>query len=256
MISGEPSRIRGLRGRIERLSRPISAITAYDYPMARLADGAAIDLILVGDSLGMVIAGMEDTTSVTMEQMVYHTTLVRRGVHRAILVSDLPIHSYETPEAAILNANRLLESGAEAVKLEGGRGQSAKIRELTRRDIPVIGHLGMLPQRVREEGGYRKKGRTEEDAERLLADAREIEDAGVLMIVMESIEPETARRISASIAIPTLGIGSGKHCAGQIRVLHDVIGAYPWFVPPFARAYADVAGQVSQALLRYREELE
>jgi len=238
-----------------RLKAPISAITAYDYPGGRLCDEAGIQLVLVGDSLGMVVAGCEDTTSVTLEQMVYHTEMVRRGVSRAVLVSDLPIHTYETPAEAVASGRRLVEAGADAVKLEGGLGQIAKIEALRSAGIEVCGHLGMLPQRVREEGGYRKKGREEPEARRLLDAALALERAGVFAIVLESIVPAVAAKITAALAVPTIGIGAGADCDGQIRVFHDVVGGYPWFVPPFAKTYADVAGITAAALAAYAEEL-
>jgi 3-methyl-2-oxobutanoate hydroxymethyltransferase len=238
-----------------RLRPPISAITAYDYPSARLCDEAGIQLVLVGDSLGMVVAGHPDTTSVTLEQMAYHTEMARRGVSRAVLVADLPIHTYETPADAVASASRLVAAGADAVKLEGGFGQVAKIEALRTAGIEVCGHLGMLPQRVREEGGYRKKGREAGEARRLVEAAAALEQAGVFAIVLESVVPSVAAEITAAIRIPTIGIGSGTGCGGQIRVFHDVVGGYPWFVPPFAKVYADVAGTTAAALAAYAEEL-
>lgn len=250
------SRCESLQLRVAQLPTPFSSVTAYDYPMGRLADEAGIDVILVGDSLGMMVAGMEDTTGVTLDQMAYHTHIVSRGVKNAILMSDLPIDTYRSPEEAIKNGNHLIDAGADAIKLEGGLGQIDKIKEMTAGDIPVIGHLGMLPQRVREEGGYKKKGKTREEADLLLQAASALQDAGALMIVLESIQSDIAAQITELIDLPTIGIGSGTGCTGQIRVLHDVIGAYPWFVPPFAKVYTNVADQVSDALRRYREELK
>lgn len=238
-----------------RLSEPISAITAYDYPSARLADEAGIQLLLVGDSLGMVVAGNPDTTTVTLDHMVYHTEMVRRGTKNAVLVSDLPIHTYDTPEKALASARRLLEAGADAVKLEGGLNQVEKLTLFTREDIAFMGHIGMLPQRVKEEGGYKKKGRKEEEADLLIESARALEDAGAFAIVLESIVPEVAGRITRSLGIPTISVGAGYECTGQIRVLHDVIGAYPWFVPPFATVHGDVAGEMKRAFEKYAREL-
>jgi 3-methyl-2-oxobutanoate hydroxymethyltransferase len=234
----------------------ISSLTAYDYPTARLLDEAEIDFILVGDSLGMVFAGLDDTTGVTMDQMVYHTQVVARGVKNALLGADLPYHSYETPEEALSNAQRLMDAGAHAVKLEGGTSQIDKVSHLTQNGIPMIGHVGMLPQRVLEEGGYKKKGRTQEDAERLLRSAQDLEQAGVGAIVLESVIPAVAAQITQSLKIPTIGIGAGSECDGQIRVIHDLLGAYPWFRPPFAIAYADYAGDVGKAARAYIEEIE
>ena len=250
------SRCESLQIRVAQLPRPFSSVTAYDYPMGRLADEAGIDVILVGDSLGMMVAGMEDTTEVTLGQMAYHTHIVRRGVSKAILMSDLPINTYRSPEEAVQNGIHLMEAGADAIKLEGGLGQLEKIKAMTASDIPVIGHLGMLPQRVREEGGYKKKGKTREEADLLLQAASALQDAGALMVVLESIQSDIASQITEQIDLPTIGIGSGSNCTGQIRVLHDVIGAYPWFVPPFAKVYTNVADQVSDALQRFRKELK
>ncbi len=240
---------------IDRLHTPISVITAYDYPSARLCDEAGIQMILVGDSLGMVVAGCPDTTSVTIEQMIYHTQIVRRGINQAVLVSDLPIHTYDTPEAALENGRRLIEAGADAVKLEGGIEQVEKIRTLTEANIPFCGHLGMLPQSVREEGGYRKKGKTLMEADRLIASAQALEAAGAFAIVLESVVSDVARKITESVRIPTIGIGSGVHCDGQVRVLHDVIGAFPWFVPPFATIHGDVSSAIRTALDGYLSEI-
>src|SRR6056297_1905582 len=182
-----------------KLRPPVSAITAYDYPSARLCDEAGVQLILVGDSLGMVVAGNEDTTSVTLDHMVYHTEMVRRGVKNALLVSDLPINTYKDPEQTVNSARRLLEAGADAVKLEGGFKQIRKIEALREAGISICGHLGMLPQRVREEGGYRKKGKTESEADEIVGAAVAIEKAGVFAIILESVVPEVARRVTESL---------------------------------------------------------
>jgi len=234
----------------------ISSLTAYDYPTARLLDEAGIDFILVGDSLGMVFAGLEDTTGVTMDQMIYHTQVVARGVNQALLGADLPYLSYETPDQALENAQRLMDAGANAVKLEGGTTQIDKVVHLTHNDIPMIGHIGMLPQRVREEGGYKKKGRTQEDADRLLKSAQDLEQAGVGAIVLESVVPAVATEITKNLNIPTIGIGAGIGCDGQIRVIHDLLGAFPWFRPPFVTPYADVAGDILKATHSYIEEIQ
>ncbi|MCG8598531.1 MAG: 3-methyl-2-oxobutanoate hydroxymethyltransferase [Verrucomicrobiales bacterium] len=240
----------------DRLKQPVSSITAYDYPTARLCDEAGVQLILVGDSLGMMVAGMEDTTGVTLDQMVYHTEIVRRGVKNAVLVSDLPIHTYRTPGEAVESAKRLMAAGADAVKLEGGFGQLEKIEALGASGIACCAHLGMLPQRVREEGGYKKKGKQSEEAETLVAAAVALEKAGAFAIVLESMVAEVAAEITKELSIPTIGIGAGNRCDGQIRVLHDVIGAYPWFVPPFAKVYGDVAGTIRSSVEQYIGEIE
>jgi 3-methyl-2-oxobutanoate hydroxymethyltransferase len=239
-----------------RLNPPVSALTAYDFPSARLCDEAGVQLILVGDSLGMVVAGCEDTTSVTLDQMVYHTEMVRRGVEHAVLVADLPIDTYRTPDEALASASRLMEAGGDAVKLEGGTGQVQKIKALQRTGISVCAHIGMLPQRVREEGGYRKKGRTQEDAKQLLEAALALEDAGAFAIVLESMVSEVANEITERLSIPTIGIGAGGGCDGQIRVIHDVVGGYPWFVPPFAKVYGDVAGVIRNSVRAYVEDIK
>lgn len=242
-------------GRALAAGRRLAALTAYDYPVARLLDEEGVDMILVGDSLGMVFAGLPDTTGVTMENMVYHTAAVARATRQALLVADLPYRSYDTPAQATANALRLLEAGAQAVKLEGGLGQIAKVEALREAGIPLVGHVGMLPQRVREEGGYKKKGKTEPEAERLLASALALEAAGAGAIVLESIVPDVARRLTEALGIPTIGIGAGEDCDGQIRVIHDVTGAYPWFVPPFARPAANVAEEIRRAARAYLDEV-
>src|SRR3954462_3172816 len=192
----------------------IAVLTAYDYPTARLLDESGIDIILVGDSLGMVVLGYEDTTQVTLDDMVHYTRAAARGVKRALLVGALPIHTYENPAQAVSSARALVEAGAQAVKLEGGASHIGQIEAIIAEGIPVMGHIGMLPQSVREEGGYKVKGRTLQQAEALLQDARAVEAAGAFSVVLEIVAPETAKTISQTIAIPTIGIGSGKDCDG------------------------------------------
>lgn len=231
---------------------PIAALTAYDYPTARLLDEAGVDLMLVGDSLGMVVLGFPDTTHVTLEHMLHHTAAVARAKPRALVLGDLPIHSYPDPETALASATRLIDAGADAVKLEGGVRQAEKVRAITNAGIPVCGHLGMLPQRVLEEGGYRKKGKTPEQAEALLEGAEALIDAGVFAIVLESVVAETARDLSTRLPVPTIGIGCGdKTCDGEVAVITDLVGSYPWFVPPFARPEADIAPQILSAAKAY-----
>lgn len=239
----------------DRLLPPISAITAYDYPTARICDEAGVQLILVGDSLGMMVAGCEDTTSVTLDQMVYHTTIVRRGVTRAVVVADLPIHTYDTPAEALASARRLIEAGAEAVKLEGGLDQIPQIEAIVGAGIPLCGHLGMLPQHVREEGGYKKKGRSEAEAKSLLEAGLALESAGVFAIVLESVVADVAAEMTAQLRIPTIGIGSGHRCDGQVRVVHDVTGAFPWFLPPFAKTHGNVAEVTRNAVSAFLGEV-
>ena len=225
----------------------ITALTAYDYPTARLLDESGIDIILVGDSLGMVVLGYPDTTQVKLEEMLHHTRAVARGVKRALLVADLSIGTYDTSDAAVASARQLVEAGAQAVKLEGGASHVAQIEAIIAAGIPVMAHIGMLPQSVREEGGYKVKGRTAAGAERLLADARAVEEAGAFSIVLEIVAAETARKITASIGIPTIGIGSGEQCDGQILVTHDLIGLYPWFTPKFVSPEAHIADEIRRA---------
>jgi 3-methyl-2-oxobutanoate hydroxymethyltransferase len=212
-------------------------------------------VILVGDSLGMMVAGCEDTTSVTLDQMVYHTTIVRRGVTRAVVVADLPIHTYDTPAEALASARRLIEAGAEAVKLEGGLDQIPQIEAIVGAGIPLCGHLGMLPQHVREEGGYKKKGRSEAEAKSLVEAGLALESAGVFAIVLESVVADVAAEMTARLRIPTIGIGSGHRCDGQVRVVHDVTGAFPWFLPPFAKTHGNVAEVTRNAVSAFLGEV-
>ena len=235
---------------------PISALTAYDYSTARLLDEAGVEILLVGDSLGMVVLGYPDTTHVTLEQMRHHVEAVARGAKNALVVGDLPIHTYDSSVDAINNAQRLVQSGAQAVKLEGGVRQAEKVHAIVKTGIPVMGHLGMLPQRVKQEGGYRKKGKTEEETQALLEGALALQEAGAFAIVLESVLPKAARLLTSRLEIPTIGIGCGNHtCDGEIAVITDVIGSYPWFVPPFATPRADVAGQITQAVKGYLDAL-
>jgi 3-methyl-2-oxobutanoate hydroxymethyltransferase len=238
-----PDWIRAAKTRGER----IAALTAYDYPTARLLDEAGIPLLLVGDSLGMVVLGYPDTTQVTLAEMRHHVAAVARAKTRALVVADLPFHTYQTPDEALAHARILMEAGAEAVKLEGGLSVVPEIRALRGAAIPVIGHIGMLPQSVKEEGGYKIKGRSDAERDRLIADARAVEEAGAFALVVELVEPESAALITRSVAIPTIGIGSGKECGGQILVVSDLVGAFPWFRPKFAVARADVAGAIRGA---------
>ena len=229
----------------------IAALTAYDYPTARLVDEAGADLILVGDSLGMVVLGYPDTTQVTLDDMIRHTGAVARGVKTAVIVSDLPIDTYRTADEAVANARRLIAAGAQAVKLEGGAAVAPQIRALVAADIPVLAHIGMLPQHIREEGGYKVKGRTAEEAEDIRKDAAAVQEAGAFAVVMEIIIPGLAAEITPSLQIPTIGIGSGEGCDGQILVLHDLVGLYPWFKPKFAKQRADTASAIGNAVRDY-----
>lgn len=238
--------------RARKGGRPISVLTAYDYPTARLLDESGVDALLVGDSLGMVVLGFPDTTHVTLDHMLHHVAAVARAKPHALVIGDLPIHTYDTPEQALETARRLVAAGAEAVKLEGGIRQAEKVRAITAAGIPVVGHLGMLPQRVLEEGGYRKKGKTPEQADAIREGADALIAAGVCAIVFESIMPATASALTARISVPTIGIGCGEHsCDGEVAVVTDLLGSYPWFVPPFAKPEADVAKITREAVARY-----
>ncbi|GHC55505.1 3-methyl-2-oxobutanoate hydroxymethyltransferase [Roseibacillus persicicus] len=246
-----------LKARVKTPGNPISALTAYDYPTARLLDEAGIDLLLVGDSLGMVVLGYPDTTHVTMEHMLHHVAAAARGCKKALLLGDLPIHSYTTPEEAVRNARRLVEAGAEAVKLEGGIRQAEKVRAITEDGIPVVGHLGMLPQRVKEEGGYKKKGKTEEQVAALLEGALALQEAGIDALVLESVIPSVARKLSEQLEVPTIGIGCGNgNTHGEIAVITDLLGSYPWFVPPFATPRAAHGQSTSEAALAYQKAIK
>jgi 3-methyl-2-oxobutanoate hydroxymethyltransferase len=238
-----PEWVRGAKARGEKLA----ALTAYDYPTARLLDEAGVPILLVGDSVGMVVLGYPDTTQVTLAEMRHHVGAVARAKTRSLVVADLPYHTYQTAQNAVANAHLLLESGAQAVKLEGGIAVEAELRALTAAGIPVMGHIGMLPQSVKEEGGYKIKGRSDAEKERLRGDARAVQAAGAFAVVMELVEAEFAREITAELKIPTIGIGSGGGCDGQILVTHDLIGAFPWFRPKFAVATADVASAIRGA---------
>jgi 3-methyl-2-oxobutanoate hydroxymethyltransferase len=238
---------------MKRRREKITALTAYDYPTARLLDESGIDIILVGDSLGMVVLGYEDTTSVTLAEMLHHTRAAARAVKRAVLVSDMPIHTYDTPEQAVVTARELVGAGAQAVKLEGGATHARRIEAIVQAGIPFMAHIGMLPQSVREEGGYKLKGRTQSEVEQLIQDAHAVEKAGAFAVVLEIVAADTARQITEAIGIPTIGIGSGDQCDGQILVTHDLIGLFPWFTPKFVSPAARVADEIRRATTAFIE---
>lgn len=236
---------------------PVTMLTTYDYPTARLFDDAGIDALLVGDSLGMVVLGYPDTTHVTLEHMLHHVAAVARAKPKALVIGDLSIGTYPDPSTALANARKLVEAGAEAVKLEGGVRQAAKVRAIVEAGIPVCGHLGMLPQRVLEEGGYRKKGKTPEQSAALLEGAQALVKAGVFAIVLESVVPKTAEWLTSQLAVPTIGIGCGEHtCDGEVAVATDLIGTFPWFVPPFAKPEANLAPQITAAAAAYKARVQ
>ena len=234
----------------------LASLTVYDYPAARLLDDCGLDLLLVGDSLGMVVLGHPDTTRVTMDDMLHHTRAVARGASRTLVAADLPAGSCATPELAVENSRRLREAGADLVKIEGGCEALPAIRAIVADGIPLVGHLGMLPQRVLEEGGYRVKGKSEADIERLSTDAAAIDAAGAAAIVLELVHPPVAAAISKSLSCPTIGIGSGNECDGGILVLHDLIGLFPWFRPKFATPRADVATAIQNAAREYSMDIK
>ncbi|MFZ4764862.1 MAG: 3-methyl-2-oxobutanoate hydroxymethyltransferase [Roseimicrobium sp.] len=232
----------------------LAVLTAYDYPTARLLDEAGVDLLLVGDSLGMVVLGLPDTTGVTMAMMLHHAAAVRRAVKRAPIIVDLPANCYGNEDSALHNAKRLVQAGADAVKMEGGVRIAGAVRALTREGIGYVGHIGMLPQSVKLEGGYKKKGRTQESAAALLDDALALQDAGAAAIVLESIMPEVAARITQALSIPTIGIGAGSGCDAQVLVTHDLLGLYPWFIPPFAKPEVNLAMEITRAARAFIRE--
>ncbi|MEX2523746.1 MAG: 3-methyl-2-oxobutanoate hydroxymethyltransferase [Gammaproteobacteria bacterium] len=234
----------------------IACLTAYDATFARIVDESGMDVILVGDSLGMVVQGRENTLNVTMADMIYHTRLVRRGVKRALLVADMPVHSYDSPDQALENAKRLVrESGAEMVKLEGGAEVTETIRRLREQDTPVCGHLGLQPQSIEQYGGYRVQGRESEQAQRIHADALALEAAGTAMIVLECIPRALAREITAALSIPTIGIGAGVDCDGQVLVLHDVLGISS-YIPKMANDFLRQGGSIRGAFDTYRHAVK
>ena len=238
---------------MKRRGEKITALTAYDYPTARLLDESGVDIILVGDSVGMVVLGYEDTTRVTLAEMLHHTRAVARAVKKALLVADLPIHTYDTPEQAVATAREVVAAGAQAVKLEGGVTHARRIEAIVQAGIPLMAHIGMLPQSVREEGGYKLKGRTQAQIEQLIQDAHAVEKAGAFAVVLEIVVADTAKQITEAIGIPTIGIGSGDHCDGQILVTHDLIGLFPWFTPKFVSPAARVADEIRQATIAFIE---
>jgi 3-methyl-2-oxobutanoate hydroxymethyltransferase len=241
---------------MKRQGKIISALTAYDYATSRLADEAGIDLILVGDSLAMVVLGYENTLAVTVDEMLHHTRAVRRGVHRALLVADMPFGSYHgTVGEGIANAIRFVkEAGAEAVKIEGARIEL--VRALNEAEIPVIGHLGLTPQSIHQMGGYRVQGRSADGALQLKADAHALAEAGAGAIVLEGVPREVAAMITADLPIPTIGIGAGPECDGQILVFHDLVGLTFGPAAKFVRRYADAGAMIRSAIESYREDVE
>jgi 3-methyl-2-oxobutanoate hydroxymethyltransferase len=243
---------------MKQKGEPIAALTGYDFLMAQLLDEAGIDVILVGDSAGMVVQGVETTVSVTLEQMLYHSAIVARGVKRALVVADMPFMSYQVnPDEALRNAGRMIkETGVEAIKVEGGAKLSRTIRRIVDVGIPVMGHLGLTPQSIHKFGTYQVRARDPEEADQLRRDALALEEAGAFAIVIEKVPAELATEISASVKIPILGIGAGPGCDGQILVSHDMLGIYTAFKPRFVRRYAELAQDMRAAFEHFVRDVK
>jgi 3-methyl-2-oxobutanoate hydroxymethyltransferase len=243
--------IRGMKTR----GRKIAALTAYDFPMARLLDECGVPLLLVGDSLGMVVLGYPDTTHVTMKEMKHHMRAAARAQTRALIGADMPFKSYETTESAVANARQLVAAGAEFVKAEGVREILPQVAAIIAAGIPFCGHLGMLPQHVLEEGGYHIKGKKDEEHQALIEDAKALAAAGAFAIVLELVTPPVAKEISKLISIPAIGIGSGPDCDGQILVTHDLTGSFPWFTPRFVKPRGNCAGEFKSAVTGWKNSV-
>ncbi len=243
--------------RLKQDGKKIAVLTAYDFPTARILDSAGIDCILVGDSAGTVVAGHENTLPITMDEMIFLTKAVTRGVSRALVIGDMPFLSFQTSEIdAIKNAGRFLkEAGAQAVKLEGGSEIAPLILRIVDLGIPVMGHIGLTPQSVNKFGGYLVMGKTEKQKNYLLQSAKALQDAGCFSIVLESVVPDVAKKITESVRIPTIGIGAGPHCDGQVLVISDMIGLFEEFRPKFVRTYADLAGIIRKAVTEYIDDV-
>ncbi len=243
--------------KFKRDNKKLLVVTAYDALFARIVEQAGIETILVGDSLGVVVQGKLNTLSVTIEDMVYHTKLVAGAAQHALVIGDMPFLSYQVNcDDAIRNAGRLLQAGAAGVKLEGGAVVVDRVEALTKIGIPVMGHLGMTPQSVHRFGGYKVQGKEQREADTLVEDARALEAAGAFAIVLEAIPAGVAKRVTETLTIPTIGIGAGPHCDGQVLVLYDLLGLFDDFVPKFVRPYAHLKADALQALRRFKEEVE
>jgi 3-methyl-2-oxobutanoate hydroxymethyltransferase len=243
--------------RMKAENRRIVMVTSYDYPTAAIADAVGVDSILIGDSYGMVVLGYENTIPVTVEELLPVCRAVRRGAAHPLLIGDLPFMSFQvSPEEAIRTAGRFVkEGGMEAVKIEGGSEVSKTVESIARAGIPVLGHIGVTPQTATLHGGYRIQGRRADSGDKLVEDAKSLEEAGVFGIVLEMVTEEVAKVITETVSVPTIGIGSGRFCDGQVLVLHDLIGLYPSFTPKFAKRYVDVAGMIKQALQNFTVEV-
>jgi 3-methyl-2-oxobutanoate hydroxymethyltransferase len=237
--------------------KKITMLTAYDTPFARILDQAGVDILLVGDSVGSVVAGYPNTLPVTIDEMIYHTRAVVRGAERSLVVIDMPFMSYQvSTEDAKRNAGRMIkESGAEAVKLEGGVNMKETMEAIVAIDIPVMGHIGLTPQSVHQMGGFKVQGKVEEQRQKILADAVAVEEAGAFSVVLECIPTELAQEITEQLSIPTIGIGAGVHCDGQVLVIHDLLGLLGDFRPKFVKSYIDLRTVISQAVEEYMDEV-
>ncbi len=238
--------------------KKVTMLTAYDYPFAKMVDESGIDIILVGDSLGMVVQGRENTLRVSMDEMLYHTSMVTRAVRNSLVVGDMPYLSYQiTIDEALRNAGRFIkEAGAHGVKVEGSIEVIDKVRAMVKAEIPVMGHIGLTPQAILRMGGFKVQGRTDEARKRLKEEAKALEDAGVFSIVLEAIPSDLARDITESLSIPTIGIGAGPHCDGQVLVIYDLLGLFDRFVPKFVKRYADLRTMAMDAIKRFKDEVE
>jgi len=242
---------------MKREGRKITMLTAYDYPTALLEDRAGIDVILVGDSVGMTVLGYENTIPVTMEEMIHHTKAVTRGAKSALIIGDMPFMSYHTSEReAILNAGRFIkEGGADAVKLEGGASVKEIVRAIVKAGIPVMGHIGLTPQTISMLGGFKVQGKDAQTAQRITDDALLLEEAGAFSVLLEAIPAPIAKRITERLNIPTIGIGAGPHCDGQVLVVHDMLGLFDRFTPKFAKRYVNLSQEMLKAFETYRQEV-
>lgn len=243
---------------MKRHGEKISMLTAYDFTMAGIVDGAGVDVILVGDSASNVMAGYETTVPMTLDHMIYHTSCVVRAVDRALVIADLPFMSYQvTTKEALISAGRMMkEAGAHAIKLEGGEYISETVRRIVNAGIPVMGHLGLTPQSIYKFGTYKVRAKDEQEAEQLMKDAKILEEAGVFSIVLEKIPSGLAKKVTESVSVPTIGIGAGPHCDGQVLVLHDMLGLNKDFSPRFLRRYADLHGSMHNAVEHFIEDVK
>jgi 3-methyl-2-oxobutanoate hydroxymethyltransferase len=242
---------------MKREGKRIAMLTAYDYPMALLEDRAGIEIILVGDSLGMTVLGYENTVPVTMEEMIHHTKAVTRGAKYALIIGDMPFMSYNSCEReAIVNAGRFMkEGGADAVKLEGGASVKETVRAIVKAGIPVMGHIGLTPQTISMLGGFRVQGKDAQAAQKIIDDALSLEDAGAFSVLLEAVPAPIAKRVTERLNVPTIGIGAGVHCDGQVLVVHDMLGLFDRFTPKFAKRYVNLSELILKAFDSYRDEV-